>query len=110
MDGEPVEIIDKRGQRRAERELARADDSERARLAQLGIASIISGRENLQAREIVTTHPKYGHPPGELRYVHVNDWTDEQRAEAVKWEANERSKAWWAAQGQAQRETVPVAV
>lgn len=100
MDNEPVTIVDKREQRRAEQKLARAADSERARLAQVGIASIINATS---AREIVTTHPRYGHPPGELRYVHVNEWTDEQRAEASAWEANERSKEWWRAQGQAQR-------
>lgn len=56
--------------------------------------------------KVVTIHDEFGQPPGDLAYTAIADWTDEQAGRAQVWLDNERSKAWWAAQGQAQREAV----
>lgn len=54
-------------------------------------------------RQILTVHPRYGQPPGELAYTSHVDWTPEQQRTAAAWLANEQAKDWWRGQAAAQR-------
>lgn len=54
-------------------------------------------------RKVVTMHTRYGQPPGDLGYIEAKDWNPDQQAQAAAWLANEQSKEWWRAQGEAQK-------
>lgn len=54
-------------------------------------------------RQVLTVHPRYGQPPGELAFKSHVDWTEDERAAADAWLANEQAKDWWRSQAAAQR-------
>jgi len=105
---EPLPVlptIDKRGrsviEMPEEDQTRRLSEVGRKAIAQLE-AHAIAQVTDAGARKVVTVHSRYGKPPGELAYVHSDDWTPAMHAEAAEWLRNEQSKEWWAAQGQAQ--------
>lgn len=72
----------------------RARRAELHRLAEVGRSA---------ARPVLTSHSRYGPPPGDLAYTAVVDWTPEQQERGAAWLASQQSAEWWRAQGMAQR-------
>ena len=56
-----------------------------------------------QRRQVLTVHPRYGQPPGELAYKSHTDWTPAEQQIAADWLRNHQAADWWRSQGAAQR-------